>query len=103
LQENYYDLYAEYLKKHPQSESANTAESLGSRMADYTVVPSQFFDVYSEIWIFRTTVIIINRHEEVAIEITNEQMMSFLRDMFEFVKMGGKKINHEEKLGKAKR
>ena len=67
-------------------------------MADYTLVPSEFFNVYSEIWIFSTTVIIINWHDEVAMEITNNQMMSFLRDMFEFVKIGGKKINHEEKL-----
>lgn len=98
LQDKQYDWYGEYLKEHPQSESVNTAESLGQRMADYTLVPSEFFNVYSEIWIFRSTVIIINWNDEVAIEVTNDQMMSFLRDMFEFVKMGGKKINHEEYL-----
>lgn len=98
LQDKQYDWYGEYLKGHPQAESIDTAESLGQRMADYTLVPSEFFNVYSEIWIFRSTVIIINWHDEVAIEITNDQMMSFLRDMFEFVKMGGKKINHEEYL-----
>lgn len=98
LQDKQYDWYGEYLKEHPQQESTDTAESLGERMADYTLVPSEFFNVYSEIWIFRTTVIIINWRDEVAIEITNDQMMGFLRDMFEFVKMGGRKINHEEKL-----
>ncbi len=98
LQDKQYDWYGEYLKEHPQPESVDTAESLGQRMADYTLVPSEFFNVYSEIWIFRSTVIIINWQDEVAIEITNDQIMSFLRDMFEFVKMGGKKINHEEYL-----
>src|SRR3989344_87981 len=98
LQDKYYEWYGEYLKEHPERVSIDTAESLGKRMADYTLVPSEFFNVYSEIWIFSTTVIIINWHDEVAMEITNNQMMSFLRDMFEFVKIGGKKINHEEKL-----
>lgn len=100
LQENYYDLYGKYLREHPQSGSTDTAESLGQRMADYTLVPAEYFNVYSEIWIFRTTVIIINWQDEVAIEITNDQMMSFLRDMFEFVKASGRKINHEEELRK---
>jgi DNA-binding MarR family transcriptional regulator len=100
LQDNYYDQYAEYLRKHPQEISTDTAKSLTGRMADYTLVPKQYFDVYSEIWIFNTTVIIINWHEEVAIEIINPEMMSFLRDMFEFVKLGGKKVNHEEAMRK---
>ena len=100
LQDKQYKWYGEYLKEHPQPKSVDTAESLGSRMADYTLVPSEFFDVHSEIWIFRTTVIIINWRDEVAIEITNDQMMAFLRDMFEFVKQGGRKINHEEELRK---
>lgn len=100
LQENQYVLYSNYLKEHPQSANTDTAKSLTGRMADYTAVPPNFFDVYSEIWIFRTTAIIINWKEEVAIEITNQEMMVFLRDMFEFVKMGGKKVNHEEEMKK---
>lgn len=100
LQENQYILYANYLKENPQPENASTAKSLTGRMADYTAVPSDFFNEYSEIWIFRTTVIIINWNEEIAIEITNEQIMGFLSDMFEFVKMGGKKVNHEEEMRK---
>jgi hypothetical protein len=100
LQDNYYDQYAEYLRHNPQEISTDTAKSLTGRMADYTLVPKQYFDVYSEIWIFNTTVIIINWYEEVAIEIINPEMMSFLRDMFEFVKLGGKKVNHEEAMRK---
>ena len=94
LEDNYYEMYREYLKKNPAIDAKATAKSLTGRMADYTLVPKEYFDVYSEIWIFETTVIIINWNEEVAIEITNREMMSFLRDMFEFVKMGGRKVDH---------
>lgn len=100
LQENQYARYADYLKKHPGSTNTASAKSLTGRMADYTAIPSNFFDVFSEIWIFKNTVIIINWNEEVAIEITNQEMMAFLRDMFEFVKIGGKKVNHEEEMEK---
>lgn len=96
LQGDYYDMYKEYLKKNPVASATETAKSLTGRMADYTLVPKQFFDVYSEIWIFQTTVIVINWNEEVAIEITNREIMSFLRDMFEFVKMGGTKVDHNK-------
>lgn len=98
--ENSYSEYDKYLKAHPEKSVKETAESLAGRMADYTVVPKEFFDVYSEIWIFNTTVMIINWNEEVAIEITNQEIMSFLRDMFEFVKAGGTKVNHEEAMRK---
>ena len=33
-------------------------------------------------------------HLETCDVITNREMMSFLRDMFEFVKMGGVKVDH---------
>lgn len=95
LQDDYYEMYKQYLKNHPQDIAKSTAKSLTGRMADYTLIPKEFFDFYSEIWIFETTVVIINWKEEIAVEITNEQMMRFLRDMFEFVKMGGRKVNHE--------
>jgi hypothetical protein len=38
--------------------------------------------------------LIINWREEVAIEITNKEIMLFLRDMFEFVKVSNRKIDH---------
>ena len=49
-----------------------------------------------ELWLFKSTTLLINWHEEVAIEITNQSMTPFLRDMFEFVKSGGKKIDHNK-------
>ena len=103
LNESAYDSYLKEIKTDP-SKNRDAIESLSGRMADYTVFPNNFFNYHCEIWLFKTTTLLINWHEEVAIEITNENMTLFLRDMFEFVKIGGKKIDHNrvirEVLGK---
>ena len=67
-------------------------------MADYTVFSDEFFNYDAEIWIFKTTTLIINWKEEVAIEITNANMTGFLKDMFEFVKVGGSKLDHNKAM-----
>lgn len=67
-------------------------------MADYTVFPDNFFNHETEIWIFKTTTLIINWYEEVAIEITNAHMTKFFKDMFEFVKAGGRKLDHNKAI-----
>lgn len=97
LNESAYKAYAEELKADLKK-FKGAVESLEGRMADYTVFPDNFFDYDAEIWIFKTTTLIINWHEEVAIEITNTNMTGFLKDMFEFVKMGGKKIDHNQMM-----
>ena len=97
LQRNAYKLYGQLLQKDPQR-LKESAKSLIGRMADYTFVPEQFFDQHAEIWIFKTTTLIVNWNEEVAVEITNANMTSFLRDMFEFVKVGGSKVDHNRAM-----
>jgi hypothetical protein len=79
------------LEKHKE-----IVESLKGRMADYTVFPDSLFDYDSEIWIFKNRCLIINWKEDVAIEISNQNMVGFISDMFEFVKMGGRKIDHNK-------
>ena len=95
LNESAYDSYLEEIKKDPRKHK-DTVESLSGRMADYTVFPNSFFNYNCELWLFKSTTLLINWHEEVAIEITNQSMTPFLRDMFEFVKAGGKKIDHNK-------
>lgn len=73
-------------------------ESLSGRMADYYVFPDKRFMSHAEIWIFNATTLIINWKESVAIEITNENMTSFLREMFEYVKDSCEKIDHNEAM-----
>lgn len=95
LNESAYDSYLQEIKKDPRKHK-DTVESLSGRMADYTVFPNNMFNYNCELWLFKSTTLLINWHEEVAIEITNQSMTSFLRDMFEFVKEGGKKIDHNK-------
>jgi predicted transcriptional regulator len=95
LNESAYDSYLQEIKKDPRKHK-DTVESLSGRMADYTVFPNDMFNYNCELWLFKSTTLLINWHEEVAIEITNQSMTPFLRDMFEFVKAGGRKIDHNK-------
>lgn len=97
LQRNAYKLYGEMLKQDPEN-LKESAQSLIGRMADYTFVPEQFFNQHAEIWMFRDTTLIVNWNDEVAIEITNANMTKFLSDMFEFVKMRGNKVDHNQAM-----
>jgi hypothetical protein len=97
LNKSAYKAYREEIKNAPdKNESA--IKSLEGRMADYTVFGDEFFNHDAEIWIFKTTTLIINWHEEVAIEIINANMTWFLKDMFEFVKASGDKLDHNQAL-----
>ncbi len=97
LNKSAYTDYREEIKANPKKH-ADAVQSLEGRMADYTIFPDKFFNHDAEIWIFKTTTLIINWHDEVAIEITNADMTGFLKDMFEFVKAGGSKLDHNKAI-----
>lgn len=97
LNQSAYKAYQEEIKADPEKH-AEAIKSLEGRMADYSVFPDEFFNFDAEIWILKRTTLVINWHEEFAIEIINENMTGFFRDMFEFVKAGAKKLNHERAL-----
>ena len=97
LKKSAYSAYKQEIKTNP-AKHTEAVKSLEGRMADYTVFPDNFFNYDAEIWIFKTTTLIINWHEEVAIEITNANMTGFLKDMFEFVKAGGNKLDHNKEI-----
>jgi len=97
LNESAYKAYQEEIKADPEKHT-EAVKSLEGRMADYSVFPDEFFNYDAEIWIFKRTTLVINWHEEFAIEIINENMTGFFRDMFEFVKAGARKLNHEKAL-----
>jgi hypothetical protein len=97
LNEGAYKAYADEMKADSKKYK-DAVESLEGRMADYHVFSDNFFNFDAEIWIFKTTTLIINWNEEVAIEITNANMTGFLKDMFEFVKMSSNKIDHNKKM-----
>jgi hypothetical protein len=97
LNESAYTSYLKEIKDNPEKNKA-AVESLSGRMADYAVFPDNFFNYSSEIWLFKSTALLIDWSTEVAIEITNEHMAYFLRDMFEFVKRGCRKIDHNKAI-----
>lgn len=97
LNESAYNAYQEEIKNEPEKHT-EAVKSLEGRMADYTVFPDGFFDYDAEIWIFRNTTLLINWKEGFAIEITNANMTGFLRDMYEFVKAGNRKLDHAKAL-----
>jgi sugar-specific transcriptional regulator TrmB len=97
LNRSAYKAYGAEIKNDPEKHT-DAIKSLEGRMADYTVFSDEFFNYDTEIWIFKTTTLIINWKEEVAIEITNSNMTGFFKDMFEFVKEGGSKLDHNHAI-----
>ena len=97
LNESAYNSYLKEIQKDPEK-NKEVAESLSGRMADYTVFPDNMFNYNCEIWLFKGTTLLINWNEEVAIEITNQSMTPFLRDMFESVKAYGRTIDHNKAI-----
>ncbi len=95
LNESAYESYKKEIEKNPEKHKENVA-SLKGRMADYTVFPDKYFNFDVEIWMFKNTTLIINWKEEIAVEIINDSITFFLRDMYEFGKMSGKKIDHNK-------
>ena len=93
LNEGAYNSYYKEIISDPKNH-LEQVKSLEGRMSDYSVFPDNRFEMSSEIWIFKKTSMIINWYEEIAIEITNKRTTDLLREMFEYVKHGSKKIDH---------
>ena len=95
LNEGAYQAYKDEVKANP-NKYKGSVERLEGRMADYTCFADDKFNYDAELWLFKNTSLLINWHDEVAIEITNRSMTAFLKDMFEFVKKDGQKIDHNQ-------
>jgi predicted transcriptional regulator len=97
VQDNAYTLYRDELKLKKIVRN-DVAKSLMNRMADYTTVPYRWFDYNAEIWIYSQTVFFINWDKCIGIEITNSDIMNIIKDMYEFVKAGGNKLDHNKAM-----
>lgn len=95
LNESAYKAYYDEIMSDPVQNKA-AVESLSDRMADYTVFPDKFFNYDTEIWIYRNTTLAISWRQETATEIRNADMTGFFRDMFDLMKMAGRKIDHNK-------
>ncbi|MCX6716088.1 MAG: hypothetical protein NT077_03680 [Candidatus Taylorbacteria bacterium] len=99
LNESAYDAYIKEIQAN-SAKQKDLVESLNGRMADYTVFPDNFFNYDSEIWIFKTTALIISWKNEVAIEITDKNIIGLIKDMFDLMKNSGRKIDHNQLIKK---
>ncbi len=97
LADNAYALYKSYVQDDPEK-LKEMASSLGNRMADYTLVGSGYFNHGAELWIYENNVFIINWEDEVGIEITNKDVTNLIKDMFDFIKAYGKKVDHNQMM-----
>lgn len=97
LNEGAYASYSREIKTNPQK-FGKEIKSLEGRMSDYAVFPDNRFDYDAEIWIFKTTTLVINWKDKVAMEVTNKSMTSFFKDMYEYVKASSKKIDHNKQI-----
>jgi predicted transcriptional regulator len=95
VNEGAYYSYEDEIKKDPQK-FKRQIEGLEGRSSDYSVFPDNNFNCSSEIWIFRTTTLIISWKDGVAIEIINQNMTALLQEMFEYVKKSSRKIDHNK-------
>lgn len=95
LNEGAYSDYKREILSDPKL-NKSLVESLGERMADYTIFPDKYFDYDAEIWIFKNTTLIINWKHEIATEIHNSDITKFIIDMFDLMKNEGRKINHNQ-------
>jgi len=101
LNESAYKNYYQKIKNNPEDFFLQI-KTLEGRMADYSVFPDDKFDFHSEIWIFKTTTLIINWKEKVGIEVTNANITNLLREMFEYVKESSRKIDHNKMMRELK-
>lgn len=98
LHEDAYKLYKSFLENNPTYKKEMMVESFSNRSADYTSVSPKLFDYNAEIWIFQRSCLIINWKEEVAVEIINNDIIGFMKDMFICVKQIGKKVDHNHAM-----
>ncbi len=95
LHENAIPHYFETLKKTGKTNETlrDIAQSLTNRTADTTYIPKELLTFKSELYIMDDIALILNWDQEMGIEIKNQDMVGLLKQLFEFVKSHGKKVD----------
>lgn len=68
------------------------------RLADTVKLPEGFMDVGTEMYMFNKTLVIIQWNNELGISITNPDIVTFYKGMFESLKFLSKKYNQNERI-----
>ncbi|HEY4506018.1 MAG TPA: helix-turn-helix domain-containing protein [Candidatus Paceibacterota bacterium] len=67
--------------------------SFSDRMYNAYTIPAELLDFGSELYIFKNVALLLNWHDEVAIEIRNKEMVLFLKQIFELLKNLSTKVD----------
>jgi hypothetical protein len=65
-------------------------------MASTVFVPKEWINFNAEIIIFRETVLFITWQEEVAVKITNPDMLGIVKKLFEFAQTVGRRVDQNK-------
>jgi sugar-specific transcriptional regulator TrmB len=63
------------------------------RMANTSIVPDAYLDFNADLFLFSRRALLVNWHDEVAIDITNAEMLKLLERLFDFMHASGRKID----------
>ncbi len=72
---------------------ARWKKSYLGRMANTVIVPDEFLDFNADLFLFKKRALLINWHDEIAIDITNIEMLRLLGRLFNFMHTSGKKVD----------
>ncbi len=98
LQDNYYiSLFNTISKVDPERARSHIKSFIG-RATDMVFVPKEYLNIDSEFLMFRDKAFIINWKDEVAIEIQNNEIFTFLSELFALARGYGKKIDQNQYL-----
>jgi len=68
------------------------------RMANTVIVPNEYLDFDADLFLFRKRALLINWHDEIAIDITNDEMLKLLGRLFDFMHAVGKKVDTNARI-----
>lgn len=95
LEENWIPYNLARWKKRGEDER-EFLRAFEDRMYNVTVVPSGLLNTAAEIYVFKNVALLINWEDEVAVEIRNDVMVEFLKNLIALLKSLGTKIDLNE-------
>lgn len=96
LREDYYPTFLSLLKNPEEKKEA--IQSFIGRLTDMVFVSNEYLNSETELMMFRDVAFLVNWKDEVALEIKNKEMLSFMKESFELARGYGKKVNQNEYL-----
>jgi sugar-specific transcriptional regulator TrmB len=73
--------------------SSRWKKSYIGRMANTSIVPDEYLNFNADLFLFSKRALLINWHDEVAIDITNTEILKMLERLFDFMHASGEKVD----------